>query len=286
MLMKASTNGKSFNPLEFSIALSDPRRLTGVTSWHEHIPFAFVIVQMLCPRMIVELGAHKGDSYCAFCQAVDMLGLDTKCYAVDSWEGDEHSGKYESSIFEELQAYHDPVYARFSTLLKKMFDEAVLDFEDQSIDLLHIDGLHTYDAVRHDFDTWLPKVSNQGVLLFHDTNVRERDFGVWKLWTDLANAYPSFEFKHGHGLGVLAVGRDVPVELNLFLSGAATQKAEIRRCFEVLGQRVASKEARDALAAAESRARSLQAAIDALYESTSWRITRPLRAVRRIFDGF
>jgi hypothetical protein len=67
-----------------------------------HIPFAFALTQMLQPRVFVELGTHRGESYSAFCQAVKILGLDkqtaTRCYAVDTWAGDIHTGQYEDEI--------------------------------------------------------------------------------------------------------------------------------------------------------------------------------------------
>ena len=66
----------TFNPLRYSSCLAVPRRLTD-SAWQEHIPFAFSLVEMLPPRVFVELGTHNGDSYCAFCQAVEMQGLPT-----------------------------------------------------------------------------------------------------------------------------------------------------------------------------------------------------------------
>ena len=228
--------------------LAAPRRLTDKDSWHGHVPFAFWCVEALAPRVLVELGCHKGDSYCAFGQAVDELSLPTKCYGVDTWKGDPHAGFYGEEVYEQLRQYHDPRYGRFSTLVRSTFDDALERFEDGSVDLLHIDGAHTYEDVRRDFTTWLPKLSRRSVVLFHDTEVREHGFGVYRFWDEVRGDYPSFSFPHSHGLGVLAVGATPPEPLRRLTTLDDREAEEVRRLFARLGDAVRLQSAQQALA--------------------------------------
>lgn len=177
------------------------------SAWIEHVPFAFWLMENLKPRKFVELGTHYGVSYFAFCQATQRLGLNTRCFAVDTWKGDEHAGIYDENVFQKVKQHNESQYSDFSRLVRSTFDDALSHFEDGTIDLLHIDGLHSLEAVSHDFFSWLPKLSENAVVIMHDTNVRERGFGVYKLFSQLKEEYPFFEFSHGHGLGVLGVGK-------------------------------------------------------------------------------
>ncbi len=235
------------NKLLVSVSDVFPEYLSDIESWHRHIPFAFVLMAMLKPRQFVELGTHRGDSYCSFCQAVIQYKLNTRCYAVDTWAGDSQAGHYAPNILANLKQYHDVRYKNFSTLMQMDFNAAINDFEDGSIDLLHIDGLHTYDAVKHDFETWLPKVSQNGVILFHDTAVINKDFGVWKLWQELSNKYRGCEFKFGFGLGVLLVGDSYPELFEQFIQEWTLKPKVMEQMFYRLGDGIELKKQRERL---------------------------------------
>lgn len=228
----------SFAPLNYPILFEVPKWLTPGSAWHEHIPFAMYLMAILRPAKLVELGTLAGDSYCGFCQAVAALELPTQCYAIDTWRGDEHAGFYGEEVLLELRAHHDSLYGDFSSLIQSKFSDALPQFEDGSIDLLHIDGLHTYEAVKEDFEAWLPKMSQRGVVLFHDTCVRENNFGVFRLWEELSAKYLHFEFKHGYGLGVLAVGRKQPEEMRALLCLDEEAANNLRQFFFRLGNEV------------------------------------------------
>jgi hypothetical protein len=218
------------------IAAFSPKTLQSPSAWIGHIPFAGWVTREVSPKMFVELGTHYGHSYFSFCQSVVEAGLLTKCYAVDTWQGDEHAGRYNEEIFIKVNTYHQEHYAAFSRLLRMTFDDALTYFKDGSIDLLHIDGLHTYEAVRHDFETWLPKLAPGAVVLFHDTNVRELSFGVWKFWEELQARYPSnIEFVHSHGLGVLQLNNASEDKKLEWLQPDFSEKLRLINYFAALG---------------------------------------------------
>lgn len=222
--------------------LAEPKRVEPPFSWVGHIPFAIHLVKLLRPSILVELGVHTGNSFFAFCQGVMLANSPTRCIGVDTWRGDEHAGFYDDSVYEAVRHHAEDAYP-FATLLRMTFDEALAKIDDRSVDLLHVDGLHTYEAVRHDFESWLPKLSDRAVVLFHDITVRSEDFGVWKLWDELKEKYLTFEFHHSFGLGVVCVGKALPEETRSALARACRDE---RPLFERLGY--------TACAVAESRA--------------------------------
>jgi glycosyltransferase involved in cell wall biosynthesis len=211
-----------------------------LSAWLEHAPFAFWLMDALRPQVLVELGTHTGYSYLAFAQAVKQMSLTTRCFAVDTWTGDEHAGAYGEEVFNALRDYHDRHYSSFSELQRTTFDEAVKYFQNGSIDLLHIDGRHFYEDVKHDFVSWRPKLSERSIVLFHDIGVRRRQFGVCFLWEELRRQYPYFEFVHCQGLGVLGCGKNQAEPLaRLFAANAdASLALQIREMYSKLGARL------------------------------------------------
>jgi predicted O-methyltransferase YrrM len=209
------------------------------STWTDHLPFGYDLVEALRPGAIVELGTQAGMSYFTFCQSVREHGIAAQCYAVDTWSGDEHTGLYDESMYLEVAEYNSAHYADFSELLRMRFEEAVHRFESESIDLLHIDGFHTYEAVRGDFEAWYPKVAPGGVVLFHDIAARIMDFGAWRYWDELTTRHSTFAFRHGFGLGVLRKTGGAPPEAPLlrFLFSDNEETARRLRAFYVYAGR-------------------------------------------------
>jgi hypothetical protein len=200
MIMQAILTALSFKP----------KHVASPFAWVGHIPFAATLVSETKPNIIVELGTHSGNSYFTFCQAVQENKLSTLCYAIDTWQGEAHAGYYDETVFNNVNKYNQENYRGFSYLLRTTFDEAVKQFADNSIDLLHIDGLHTYEAVKNDYETWLPKVKEGGVILFHDICCRHAEFGVWQLWAEIESKNKNtLILPHSYGLGVLVKNEEV-----------------------------------------------------------------------------
>ena len=177
--------------------------LGGPGPWSGHLAFACDLVAAERPKLLVELGTFYGESYFGFCQALQEKSILCNCYAVDTWQGDAHGGFYGEDIYSSIEAYNRANYSSFSHLLRMTFDEGLSYFSDDGIDILHIDGHHSYESVRHDFECWIRKVRPGGIVLLHDICIRTAGFGVWRFWEELQESFSHFAFQHSAGLGVV-----------------------------------------------------------------------------------
>jgi hypothetical protein len=88
--------------------------------------------------------------------------------------------------------------------IKGYFNDINKNFNEK-IDLLHIDGLHDYESVKNDFNLWFPKLSDNGVVIFHDTISFPNDVG--KFFNELE--YYKTNFTHSEGLGILSKNKNI-----------------------------------------------------------------------------
>lgn len=222
-------------------------RIYGLGAWTDNLHFAYDLVATTKPRLLVELGSDRGESYFAFCQSAAENLTGTKCFAVDTWFGDHHSGSYDETTFTEVTEHNRAHYAGFSTLLRATFDEALDQFAPESIDILHLDGLHTEDVVRHDLEAWLPKVAPGGIMLLHDVSVRILDFGVWKVWKELCRRGRSYTFANGPGLGVWQKPPviQLPPPLEPLLAGPSVAQENLAQYYRERANEVRARIAQD-----------------------------------------
>lgn len=271
-----------------------------LSAWFTHAPFASWLLDVLRPQHIVELGTHLGFSCFAFADAARRLGLSSTIDAVDSWEGDDHAGFYDESVYSSVAEIAGNDYPDSVVLNRGFFSDVRPRIADESVDLLHIDGRHGYEDATADYEEWRSSVAGGGIILFHDIAEKERGFGVWRLWDEIAEQGRSFTFEHGHGLGVLAVG-EVRAEPLRELFAADERTADlIRADFSRLGDRVHRQAWLESLPGELDRVNDLaneralrvneltaslaaeREYIDRLKTSTSWRVTAPLRAVGKL----
>ena len=167
------------------------------SAWKGHFEFSMFLVKYIKPSIIVELGVDYGHS--TFCLSSPNIGT---VYAIDCFEGDIHAGfKTTENIFNDCKTelINKSLLLSDNIIpIKGYFDDVVLTF-DKEIDILHIDGLHTYEAVRNDFEKWSVKTTNNSVIIMHDVIAYADTVG--KFFSEIE--YPKFYFTHSAGLGVV-----------------------------------------------------------------------------------
>jgi hypothetical protein len=162
------------------------------SAWKGHRKFAEWLVNYVKPTTTVDLGVDYG--YSLFCLAEPNIGT---VYGIDTFEGDIHAGHHPDALEKVNYVIAKNEYTNIK-IIKGYFDEVATTW-DLPIDILHIDGLHTYEAAMNDYITWSKFLTDDSVIIMHDV-VAFKD--VRSVFQEIN--LPKMFFSHSAGLGVLS----------------------------------------------------------------------------------
>ena len=168
-------------------------------------------VEALKPQVVVEIGTNTGGTLFIFTK---VAAYGSRVVSIDLPGGEGGGGypDYKSDFFKSFCRQNQQLFfikgnSQQSQTVEKL--QAILkrDF----IDFLFIDGDHSFDGVKRDFELYSPLVRRGGLVAFHDIKKYPDDHWIQvdKFWNAIKNKYQYEEYVddsvHWGGIGILVM---------------------------------------------------------------------------------
>jgi len=174
-----------------------------------------------CPKNLLEIGTCNGGTFFLLCQLADpratVISLDLP--------GGKYGGGYEGFrvpiLRRMIQIGQQLHLLRTDSHASNTSNRVATALRGAPLDLLFIDGDHTYDGVKQDFEMYSPFVKSGGIVAFHDIakHPPEMEVEVDRFWNEIKTKYNYKEIiqdpqQGWGGIGVLFVERS-PISANV-----------------------------------------------------------------------
>ena len=142
---------------------------------------------------VVEIGTARGGTFATWCSLAEP---DAVLVSIDL-PGGAHGGGYSEQDAERFSGYarsrQQVHFLRDDSHAETTRDALAKILDGRSVDFLMIDGDHTYEGVRADYEMYSPFLAEGGIVAFHDILPRPA-YGVDRLWAEVkAEARPTIE---------------------------------------------------------------------------------------------
>lgn len=118
-----------------------------------------------------ELGVWRGNTFLYLlnnCPGLSLIGVDLWAPQPDNKFTPLLDWPHE--INEKIVRTNSKVFGERAIIHKMYTTEAAKLVDDNSLDFIFVDADHSEEAVRADFEAWIPKVKDSGWLFGHDIN--------------------------------------------------------------------------------------------------------------------
>jgi len=160
---------------------------------------------------VIEIGTMTGGTLWLWCQ----LALPDAVVVSIDLPGGKFGGGYNTKDIKRFRAYaradQSLQLIRKDSHRRETRQEVAKKLNGRAVDLLFIDGDHSYRGVKKDFEMYGPLVRKGGLIGFHDISEHPTAAGgeVPRFWRELAATRPVEEFiekpNQGYGIGLIRV---------------------------------------------------------------------------------
>jgi predicted O-methyltransferase YrrM len=166
------------------------------------------IVQELSPKRIVEIGSSRGGSLFFFAHFTNP----ERIISIDLPRGSFGGGYpfWKIPLFKSLGKKHVIKLIRANSHSEETLGRLTTLIKGSQVDFLFIDGDHTYQGVKLDFQMYSPLVRKGGIVAFHDIVAHDPISGceVDKFWNEIKKNYNHIEIiedknQKWAGIGIL-----------------------------------------------------------------------------------
>jgi cephalosporin hydroxylase len=154
------------------------------------------VVSQTQPRIIVEIGSNMGGTLFLFTK---VAAQDAIIFSLDLPGGMGGGGYpwYRAGFYRSFATGSQRIHLlRGDSHDKSLYDQLVRQLEGKAIDFLFLDGDHSFDGIKMDFEMYGPLVKPGGLIAFHDIKPSMPDNWrqVGPFWQSIKSSYDHFEF--------------------------------------------------------------------------------------------
>lgn len=152
------------------------------------------LIDKLDLKVGCEIGVYKGDFSIKILEKTNLSHL----YLIDPWKyidtyndvSNHNNYEFEllyQEVINKVSKYDDRV-----SIIRELSENAVSNFQDESLDFLYLDADHSYEASKKDIEMWYSKVKPGGIFSGHDYlngSLPQGEFGVKKAIDDFTQKH-------------------------------------------------------------------------------------------------
>ncbi len=211
-IKKLEENIRKINRLDETVDLAFTFNYFGLSirpgQFRNEIIQLLKIVRELQPKNIMEIGTAKGGTLFLFSQTADPMA---RVISVDL-----PSGKFGGGYSNEKRIFYKSlakpkqqiILIRKNAHEVSTLNEVKIALAGKALDFLFIDGDHTYEGVKKDFEMYSSLVRKGGAIAFHDIakHPSNSQCEVNRFWNEIKNSYKFKEFVNDYNQGIYGIG--------------------------------------------------------------------------------